>query len=369
MSAYRLSDFDYHLPPELIAQVPTASRSASRLLAVKKNGALEDRTFLDLPTFLKAGDLLVFNDSKVIPARLRALKETGGMVELLVERVISPTTAQVMLRASKTPRAGATLTLVKPGNVSCEHVTVEKALSGPSSADLAHQSRSATLIGRDPSHDDRFIVDFKSSVFAVLDEFGELPLPPYIRHTPNHRDNERYQTVYAQNLGSVAAPTAGLHFDEAMLERLSSIGVQMAQVTLHVGSGTFSPVRSEDLSQHRMHSEWCSISADAAQKISQAKQEGCRVIAVGTTSLRTLESAAARSSLAGAWETELFITPGYKFRMANALLTNFHLPKSTLLMLVSAFAGYEKIRKAYAHAIEQEYRFFSYGDAMFLERS
>jgi S-adenosylmethionine:tRNA ribosyltransferase-isomerase len=345
MREFRLSDFDYHLPPELIAQSPAAERSASRILVAS---TLQDLHFTDLPSLLRPGDLLVFNDSKVIPARLHALKGTGGAVEILVERVLDDTTALAMLRASKKPAAGATLLLQR--------------------ADVADHV--AKVIGRDPKHDDRFQIDFQAPVVEVLDTHGELPLPPYITHEPTAQDTSRYQTVYAQHPGSVAAPTAGLHFDEAMLETLANMGVETARVTLHVGSGTFSPVRSENLSEHRMHSEWCAMTENTAQKISQAKANGRRVIAVGTTSLRTLESAAARSSnwRAAQWETDLFITPGYKFQAVDALITNFHLPKSTLLMLVSAFAGYDRIQSAYAHAIAQRYRFFSYGDAMFLER-
>ena len=254
-----------------------------------------------------------------------------------------------MLRASKKPAAGATLLLQKA--------------SAPGHA--------VKVIGRDPKHDDRFRVDFRAPVFEVLDSHGELPLPPYITHEPTAQDSSRYQTVYAQHPGSVAAPTAGLHFDEAMLQALEKMGVETARVTLHVGSGTFSPVRSENLNEHRMHSEWCAMNQETVEKIGQAKAAGSRVIAVGTTSLRTLESAAARSLQwqAAQWETDLFITPGYQFQAVDALITNFHLPKSTLLMLVSAFAGYDRIQAAYAHAIAQRYRFFSYGDAMFLERA
>jgi S-adenosylmethionine:tRNA ribosyltransferase-isomerase len=345
MHEFRLSDFDYQLPPELIAQSPAAERSASRLLVASTP---QDFQFTDLPTLLRPGDLLVFNDSKVIPARLHALKDTGGAVEILVERVLNETTALVMLRASKKPAAGAKLLLQKAG--------VED-----------HMAR---VIGRDPEHEDRFQIDFQAPVFEVLDTHGELPLPPYITHEPTAQDASRYQTVYAQHPGSVAAPTAGLHFDEAMLDALANMGVETARVTLHVGSGTFSPVRSENLNEHRMHSEWCAMTQETAEKISQAKATGRRVIAVGTTSLRTLESAAARGPnwQAAQWETDLFITPGYEFRAVDALVSNFHLPKSTLLMLVSAFAGYDRIQSAYAHAIAQRYRFFSYGDAMFLER-
>jgi S-adenosylmethionine:tRNA ribosyltransferase-isomerase len=355
---YRLSDFDYHLPTELIAQTPAPERTGSRLLHVPQSDGLHDLQFIDLPTLMQRGDLLVFNDSKVIPARLRAVKPTGGSVEILVERVLNDTQAMVMLKASKKPGPGSAVMLQR----------------------LGLRDREITLVGRDQAHDDRFVVDFRGPAFEILDRFGELPLPPYISHGPTSQDATRYQTVYAQHPGSVAAPTAGLHFDEAMLARLNQSGVDTARVTLHVGSGTFSPVRFEDLSQHRMHSEWCALSAQTAQKILETKRVGGRVIAVGTTSLRTLESWARRfgidnwdqpvaQELAGQWDTDLFITPGYNFRIVDAMITNFHLPKSTLLMLVSAFAGYERIRKAYQHAIDQCYRFFSYGDAMFLERN
>jgi S-adenosylmethionine:tRNA ribosyltransferase-isomerase len=347
MQTYRLSDFDYHLPSDLIAQQPAAQRSGSRLLVVPRGSdLLVDRMFTDLPENLRAGDLLVFNDSKVIPARLHAKKETGGLVEILVERLASSTQALVMLKASKKPSNESMLTLTRPGQPDFP----------------------VRLRGRDTQHDDRFVIDFQESVLSVLTRYGELPLPPYISHSPNQVDAQRYQTVYAQHPGSVAAPTAGLHFDEEMLKRLDALGVETARVTLHVGSGTFSPVRTEDLSQHVMHGEWCSLGPETADKILLAKAERRRVIAVGTTSLRTLESAASRPDLAGEWETQLFITPGYSFKLVDGLVTNFHLPKSTLLMLVSAFAGYDRIRSAYAHAIEQKYRFFSYGDAMFLER-
>ncbi len=365
---FKLSDFDYHLPIELIAQKPAVRRSASRLLVASPSDGFRDGYFAELPKLLRAGDLLIFNDSKVIPARVHALKETGGAVEMLVERVTSPTRAQVMLRSSKKPPPGALLKLLPSNFASLGSSFVSREASRQSSNSCSEPQHTVRLIGRDPIHDDRFIVDFQAPVFEVLNQFGELPLPPYISHSPDQQDADRYQTVYAQHPGSVAAPTAGLHFDRPILNRLSANGIETARVTLHVGSGTFSPVRSEDLSQHRMHSEWCSISPDSAHKITLAKQEGRKVVAVGTTSLRTLESAAARSSLAGEWETDLFITPGYQFKLVDALITNFHLPKSTLLMLVSAFAGYDRIRSAYAHAIEQKYRFFSYGDAMFLER-
>ena len=363
---FKLSDFDYHLPTELIAQTPASSRSASRLLVMSQANDLQDCNFSELPKLLRAGDLLVFNDSKVIPARLHALKETGGAVELLIERVTSATQAQVMLRSSKKPHPGALLKLVRPKLTALDLTPVRVEAVSRSDDLIVDTHHTVKLVGRDPTHYDRFVIDFQAPVFDVLNQFGELPLPPYITHDPNQQDSDRYQTVYAERPGSVAAPTAGLHFDQPLLDRLSTDGIETTRVTLHVGSGTFSPVRSEDLSQHRMHSEWCSISSESADRISQAKKQGRRVVAVGTTSLRTLESAAARDLLTGEWETDLFITPGYNFKLVDALITNFHLPKSTLLMLVSAFAGYDRIRSAYTHAIEQKYRFFSYGDAMLL---
>jgi len=370
MTAFRLSDFDYLLPPELIAQTPAPERGGSRLLSVSRTvGTFGDLVFKNLPDLLKHGDLLVFNDSKVIPARLYAAKETGGRVEVLVERLVDRTTALALLRSGRKPKQGASLFL--RGDSSCAH--------------------SIRVLGRDSNHDDRFLLDFQAPVLEVLQAHGELPLPPYIDHTPNADDTARYQTIYAAHPGSVAAPTAGLHFDEPMLEKLKTKGVGLAHVTLHVGSGTFAPVREEDISKHRMHSEWCELSRQTAEAIARTKTQGGRVIAVGTTSLRTLESAAQRAldrihsavesageanaptwltaqRMAGQWETDIFITPGYEFKLVDALITNFHLPKSTLLMLVSAFAGFDSIRSAYAHAIAERYRFFSYGDAMFLER-
>ena len=353
---YQLSDFDFELPEELIAQAPAEVRSQSRLLDVRGEEDLQDRRFTDLVDLLNPGDLLVFNNSKVIAARLFAQKPSGGRVEILVERVgPAPNQASALLRVSRKPAAGTRLQLDNHEDVLC--------------------------LGRDPAHDDRFQLEFRRPVLDVLDECGQLPLPPYIGHAPTKDDLQRYQTVYAQHPGSVAAPTAGLHFDEALFAALQAKGVQRAEVTLHVGSGTFAPVRDNDLSKHRMHDEWCSLSEETEQKILKTKAQGGRVVAVGTTSLRTLESAGQRAAsaaglnstsdaagLAGQWETDLFITPGYQFKVVDALVTNFHLPKSTLLMLVSAFAGYPTIRKAYNHAIANRYRFFSYGDAMFLRR-
>ena len=342
----QLSDFNYDLPPELIAQHPLANRTDSRLLELNIEGGnvaqLIDRQFPDILNLIKPGDLLVFNDTKVIPARLHGKKETGGIVELLIERISGDQQAWVQIRASKVPKTGS---IVHIHNQAGETFPVE-------------------MIG----YDGRFYeVRFPENVFALLERFGELPLPPYIEHQPNQEDANRYQTVVAKNPGAVAAPTAGLHFDEAILKKLNELGVQQATVTLHVGAGTFTPVREEDLSKHKMHYEWFSIPTETLAAIEATHEAGGRVIAVGTTSLRALESQAQTQKASG--ETNLFITPGYTFKTVDCLITNFHLPKSTLLMLVSAFAGVDNIRNAYQHAIQNEYRFFSYGDAMFLSRT
>ena len=341
----QLSDFNYELPADLIAQHPLANRTDSRLLEVKAEGGnhaqLIDRQFKDILSIIKPGDLLVFNDTKVIPARLHGKKETGGIVELLIERISGDMQAWVQIRASKVPKTGS---IVHIHNQTGETFPVE-------------------MIG----YDGRFYeVRFPENIFELLERFGELPLPPYIEHQPDGEDAQRYQTVVAKNPGAVAAPTAGLHFDETILQQLKDLGAHLASITLHVGAGTFTPVREEDLSKHKMHHEWFSIPEETLQAIESAKQKGGRVIAVGTTSLRALESHAISGQSSG--ETNLFITPGFQFKAVDCLLTNFHLPKSTLLMLVSAFAGVENIRAAYQHAIAQRYRFFSYGDAMFLCR-
>ena len=341
----QLSDFNYDLPPNLIAQHPLAKRTDSRLLEVRTAGLepaqLVDRQFREILDLIKPGDLLVFNDTKVIPARLHGKKETGGNVELLIERISGDKQAWVQIRASKVPKTGS---IVHVHNQAGETFPVE-------------------MIG----YDGRFYeVRFPDNVFALLDRFGELPLPPYIEHQPDSEDAQRYQTVLAKNPGAVAAPTAGLHFDEAILKQLGDIGIKRATITLHVGAGTFTPVREEDLSKHKMHHEWFSIPAETLVEIEETHRTGGRVIAVGTTSLRALESQALTQKTSG--ETNLFITPGFQFKAVDCLLTNFHLPKSTLLMLVSAFAGMDNIRAAYQHAIQESYRFFSYGDAMFLSR-
>ncbi len=335
----RLSDFDFDLPPELVAQHPQATRSASRLLHVRRD-ALADLRFADLPGLLGPGDLLVLNDTRVLRARLRGTKASGGRVEALIERVSGEHEALAQLRASKPPRPGSR---------------------------LAFASSAATVSGRAGGF---WLLRFDEPVLAVLDRDGEMPLPPYITHPPGAGDERRYQTVYARVPGSVAAPTAGLHFDEPLLRGLRERGVELAFVTLHVGAGTFQPVRVDDLSLHRMHAERYDVPGETAAAIAAARAAGRRVVAVGTTSLRTLESAADDEGRVrpGSGETALFVTPGYRFRVVERLVTNFHLPRSTLLMLVSAFAGVERIRRAYAHAIAARYRFFSYGDAMLLER-
>ena len=341
----QLSDFNYTLPPHLIAQHPLEKRTDSRLLEVKAHGDSSaqfiDRTFREIVDLIRPGDLLVMNDTKVIPARLHGKKETGGIVELLIERISGDKQAWVQVRASKVPKTGS---IVHIHNQAGETFPVE-------------------MIG----YDGRFYeVRFPENVLGLLERFGELPLPPYIEHQPTQEDAQRYQTVVAKNPGAVAAPTAGLHFDQAILQQLSDAGVNQAGVTLHVGAGTFTPVREEDLSKHQMHYEWYSVPQATIDAIAQTKHQGGRVIAVGTTSLRALESQATTGQASG--ETNLFITPGYEFKAVDCLLTNFHLPKSTLLMLVSAFAGMDNIRNAYQHAIDQSYRFFSYGDAMLLTR-
>lgn len=339
-----LSDFDFELPPELIAQYPLADRSASRLLHITTD-VIEDKHFTDIESYLRPGDLLIANNTRVIKARLLGRKETGGAVEALVERVTGEKSAIAMVRASKSPKPGMKLIF---------------------SADGAEET--VTVTGRQGEF---FVLEFNRPVLDVLETFGKVPLPPYIEHAAEKSDEGRYQTVYAKYPGAVAAPTAGLHFTDELLERLKEKGVDIEYVTLHVGAGTFQPVRVEKLSDHHMHSEWYSMPADVAEKINRAKAEGRRVIAVGTTSLRTLESAADRIGHveAGARDTTLFITPGYTFRIVDALVTNFHLPKSTLVMLVSALVGRERILEAYRHAVDAKYRFFSYGDACFIEKA
>ena len=336
---YALSDFDFDLPSELIAQIPLPERAASRLLQVGRE-QFTDRVFSELIDLLQPGDVLVFNDTRVLNARFLGVKESGGKVEVLVERVIDTLTALVQIRASKSPAPGTKLRLAD-----AFEVTV-----GERSGEF-------------------FILHFPSDAIELIDRYGQLPLPPYIQHTADEVDAQRYQTVYAKHPGAVAAPTAGLHFDDALLKRLQDKGVVLTWLTLHVGAGTFQPVRTENLAEHRMHSEWYRLPQETVDTIEAARRAGRDVVAVGTTSLRALESASQTGTLiAGSADTQLFITPGYRFNTVTRLITNFHLPKSTLMMLVSAFAGVDRIRKAYAHAIEQRYRFFSYGDAMLLDR-
>lgn len=337
---YSLSDFDFDLPPERIAQLPLADRSASRLLQLDGE-QIVDRRFADIVDQLQPGDLLVMNNTRVLKARFFGVKETGGQVEALVERVLDNRTVLAQVRASKSP---------KPGN----RIRLADAF------DVTVGERAGEFF---TLHVDEQCGD----VFALIEAHGRLPLPPYIEHTADEFDEQRYQTVYSKEPGAVAAPTAGLHFDQPLLDRLAAKGVHFAYVTLHVGAGTFQPVRVEDLSEHKMHTEWYTIGQETVDAVRAAKAAGRDVVAVGTTSLRALESASQSGELvAGSADTALFITPGYTFKTVSRLITNFHLPKSTLLMLVSAFAGYAPIRKAYAHAIANEYRFFSYGDAMLL---
>ena len=340
--SFTLSDFDYALPPGLIAQYPLAERSASRLLDGRAQDA-EDRVFSDLPSLLQSGDLLVFNNTKVLNARLRAVKASGGVVEILVERLLSPTLALTQLRASHAPKPGTRLVIAG--------------------------KHDAEIVGRDERF---FQVQLASGDFeSLMRESGELPLPPYMQRAAGAGDTERYQTVYAEHEGAVAAPTAGLHFDEATLTDCRERGIAMAHVTLHVGAGTFLPVKTETIAEHKMHRERYLLPQVTVDAIGACKARGGRVVAVGTTSVRTLEGCVHECGelRAHEGETDIFITPGYEFKVVDLLLTNFHLPKSTLLMLVSAFAGFERIRALYAHAIEQQYRFFSYGDAMLLQRT
>ena len=336
-----LADFDYALPPELIAQFPLPERTASRLLVV--DGARrEDRRFADLPGLLHPGDLLVFNDTRVLRARLHGLKDSGGRVEVLIERPVGRHEALAQIRASHAPWPGSRLRL-----------------EGALEVDVVARDGAFFLL-RFPATDD---------LVTLLERHGKLPLPPYIQRPAEATDEARYQTVYAQARGSVAAPTAGLHFDQPLLDALRAKGVELAWLTLHVGAGTFQPVRVDDLARHRMHRERYVIPVDTAAALVAARARGGRIVAVGTTTLRALEAAAQEGGiLAGPGETDLFILPGFRFRTADALITNFHLPKSTLLMLVSAFGGPENLRQAYRHAVAERYRFFSYGDAMFIKR-
>ena len=335
--------FDFHLPAELIAQHPAAERTASRLLHVD-HGRLADLRFIDLPGLLAPGDLLVFNDTRVIKARLYGQKESGGQVEVLLERIIDPRHALAQVRASKSPKPGTRIKLEEAFTLVCT-------------------GRQGEFFALELEGD--------GDLWDLAERHGRLPLPPYIEHGAEAEDESRYQTVYAKNPGAVAAPTAGLHFDEAMLAKLADQGIRQAAVTLHVGAGTFQPVRVDKVADHKMHTERYHVPEETVAAIRETQERGGKVVAVGTTSLRTLESAACGNGLvrAGAGETDIFITPGYRFQVVDRLITNFHLPRSTLLMLVSAFAGLDPIRAAYAHAVAEQYRFFSYGDAMLLERN
>ena len=332
----RISDFDYTVPDALIAQYPTSERRASRLLDVSES--LVDRQFSELANLLQPNDLLILNDTRVIRARLHAHKESGGGTEVLIERVVGDNTALARVRASKSPKPGSKL--------------------------IFDDGVEATIEGRDGEF---FSLCFSVSVMPLLERCGEVPLPPYLHRPAETADDERYQTVYARDPGAVAAPTAGLHFDTDMLAETLAKGVRHAFVTLHVGAGTFQPLRYEDIADNRLHSERVQVDAACCDAVRQTREAGGRVIAVGTTSVRALESASIEGVVEPFnGETELFILPGYEFRAVDAMITNFHLPKSSLLMLVAAFAGTERILKAYQHAVQNEYRFFSYGDAMFL---
>lgn len=331
-----ISDFDYQLPDELIARYPASERRASRLLEVAE--VLADHPFADLPSLLQRGDLLVFNDSRVIPARLDARKDTGGRAEILIERIASETQALAHVRASKSPKPGAEL-ILSDGSA-CRVLTRQGEL---------------------------FELEFSTAVMDVLDACGEMPLPPYLGRRADASDDERYQTVYARDPGAVAAPTAGLHFDQQMLDDTQAQGIQHAYVTLHVGAGTFQSLRKENIDQNRLHSERVMVSESVAAMVNETRDAGGRVIAVGTTAVRSLECAAVDGRLcAFHGETDLFILPGYRFQCVDAMITNFHLPQSSLLMLVAAFGGRERVMSAYAHAVRNAYRFFSYGDSMFL---
>jgi S-adenosylmethionine:tRNA ribosyltransferase-isomerase len=339
----QLTDFQFNIPPDLIAQFPSTERSASRLLSLDgSSGMLNDLQFIDLPTLLRPDDLLVFNNTKVIPARLLGQKDSGGKVEVLVERVLDEYRVLAHIRSSKSPKAG-------------RHILLEDILD-------------VEVIGRQGALFELYF-HVETTVTQALETFGRLPLPPYIEREVEQQDIERYQTVYAEHIGAVAAPTAGLHFDQSMLNTIENLGIETAHVTLHVGAGTFQPVRAADIKTHQMHSERINVSTTVCEQVKATQQRGGRVIAVGTTSVRALESASQTGKIEPfEGETDIFIYPGYQFRSIDAMITNFHLSESTLLMLVSAFSGKENIMAAYQHAIEQKYRFFSYGDAMFLTR-
>lgn len=343
----KLSDFNYSLPSELIAQEALDDRTASRLLVVDPNSSplkLSDKKFSDIVEYIASEDLLIFNNTRVIPARLRGKKESGGKVEVMVERILDDSRVVAHVRANKSPKAGNILRLENAFDVE--------------------------VIGR---HDTLYEIKFltEGSVIEILEQYGHIPLPPYIEREDTEADRERYQTVFAKESGAVAAPTAGLHFTDELLASLKSKNVSTAEVTLHVGAGTFLPVRVENLNEHVMHAEWVELNQGVCDAVSACKERGGKVVAVGTTTVRSLESAAKAGDgklIPFSGDTRLFITPGYEFNVVDAMVTNFHVPESTLLMLVSAFSGYENIMTAYRHAVEEKYRFFSYGDAMFLRR-
>jgi len=341
----RVTDFSFDLPDELIARYPMANRTSSRLLSLEGNtGLIADNQFTDILNMVNPGDLMVFNNTRVIPARLFGQKITGGKLEILVERMLDDKRILAHVRCSKSPKADSIICL-----------------------DGDYEMK---MLGR---HDALFELELQSdkTILEVLEEVGHMPLPPYIDRPDEDADKERYQTVYNQNPGAVAAPTAGLHFDDALLKALADKGVDTAFVTLHVGAGTFQPVKVDNILEHKMHSEWAEVSQEVVDKVAQTKANGKRVIAVGTTSVRSLESAAKASEgelKEFCSDTDIFIYPGYEFKVVDAMVTNFHLPESTLIMLLSAFAGFDEVKNAYQHAIAQKYRFFSYGDAMFVTK-
>lgn len=342
----RTDDFDYVLPPELIAQVPAPEREASRLLVVGEQPSLyRDLHFTDFAQLCEAGDLLVVNDTRVVPARLKCNKPSGGQVEVMLERLLDEQTIVALARSNKPLKPGQRLLV--DGREELEYI---------GRADAFFKFKLLNTVPGDE--------------YRIFHQQGDIPLPPYIKRSPDQEDTGRYQTVYAKSEGAVAAPTAGLHFDQCVFDQLRCKGVELAQVTLHVGAGTFQPVKVDDVAQHKMHTEWIEVGDEVVAKIEQTRAAGGRVIAVGTTTVRALETAARNGALTVyRGPTDIFIYPGYQFSVVDALLTNFHLPKSTLLMMISAFAGVEEIRDAYLHAIDQRYRFFSYGDAMFLSRA
>lgn len=335
----QIADFDYQLPEHLIARYPLAERSASRLLhCVRETGALQDRRFADIAELITPRDCLIFNNTRVMPARLHGQKATGGKVEILIERLLSEHSALAHIKASKSPKPGTQIGLAN--------------------------NQQLTVTGRQGEF---FILQAEQDLLQLMQAAGEMPLPPYMTRAAEQMDSQRYQTVYAKHSGAVAAPTAGLHFDETLLEKLRQKGIAMAEVTLHVGAGTFQPVRVDNIQEHKMHSEWLEVPAEVCDLVAKTRARGGRVIAVGTTTVRSLETAAASGTLqAYSGDSDIFIYPGYQFQAVDAMITNFHLPKSTLIMLVSAFSSLDTIKQAYQHAISEEYRFFSYGDAMFL---